>query len=68
MKFCVTGKPVLSAEHCKGLGDEAERYTPRRIEHVHEGSTSYTYSRALVRNPVRYISLEARKPFGWRSL
>lgn len=66
--FFIIGEPILSAEHCEGFGDEAEGHPSRRVQHVHESSTSHPHSCALVRNPICYISMEARKPFGWRSI
>lgn len=66
--FYALGQPVLSIEHSTSLGDETERYSPGRVQHVHEGGEGHPNSRALVRHSVRHFPLAAGEPPGRRDL
>lgn len=58
------GEPILLTKYHKSAGYQVERYTPCRVQHVHEGSESHPDPGAPAWNTVCHFSLEARKPTG----
>lgn len=62
------GESFLFTKYYKSFGDQAERYTPGRVQHVHESSESHPDSGASAGNTVCNFSLEAREPAGWGGL
>lgn len=53
------GKPLLLTKYNKGVGDQVERHSPRRVQHVHEGSESHPHPGAAAWDTICHISMEA---------
>lgn len=62
------GEPLLFTKYYKSVGDQVERHTPGRVQHVHEGSESHPDPGAPAGNTVCHYSLEAREPLSWGGL
>lgn len=66
--YISAGELILLTKYYKSVGNQVERHTSGRVQHVHEGSESHPDPGSPAGNSVCHFPLEAREPAGWGGL